>query len=50
MLSGGVLGWFVLIPAIAIFGGDTVLFPATRPISELYAQGGAGAIWSHFIR
>ena len=50
MLAGGLLGWFVLIPAIVIFGGDTVLFPATRPISELYAQGGAGAVWSHFIR
>lgn len=50
MLAGGLLGWFVLIPAIVIFGGDTVLFPATRPISELYGQGGAGAVWSHFIR
>ena len=50
MLAGGLLGWFVLIPAIVIFGGDTVLFPATRPISELYAQGGAGTVWSHFIR
>lgn len=50
MLAGGLLGWFVLIPAIVIFGGDTVLFPATRPISELYAQGGAGIVWSHFIR
>lgn len=50
MLAGGMLGWFVLIPAIAIFGGKTVLFPATRPIAELYAQGGAEAIWSNFIR
>lgn len=50
MLSGGVLGWFVLIPALTIFGGDTVLFPATQPIAQLYAQGGAGAIWSNYIR
>lgn len=50
MLAGGVLGWFVLIPAIAIFGGGTVLFPATQTVAELYAQGGAGDIWSNFIR
>ena len=50
MISGGLLGWFVLIPAIAIFGGDTVLYPATQSVAELYAQGGASEIWSNFIR
>ena len=50
MISGGLLGWFVLIPAIAIFGGSTVLYPATQSVSELYAQGGASEIWSNFIR
>ena len=50
MLAGGVLGWFVLIPAIVIFGGDTVLFPAAEPISHLYADGGAGVIWSSYLR
>ena len=50
MLAGGLIGWFVLIPAIATFGGDSVLYPATVPISELYAAGGAGAIWSNYIR
>lgn len=28
----GMLGWFVLIPAIVFFGGDSVLFPGTQPI------------------
>lgn len=50
MFAGGVLGWFVLIPAISIFGGDTVLYPADVPISELYETGGASAIWSSYIR
>ena len=50
MLAGGLLGWFVLIPAISIFGGDTVLFPATQSISELYALGGAEMIWSNYLR
>ncbi len=50
MLSGGLLGWFVLIPVLTIFGGDTVMFPATQSIAKLYAQDGAGAIWSNYIR
>lgn len=32
MFAGGMLGWFVLIPAIVFFGGDSVLFPGTQPI------------------
>ena len=36
LFAGGILGWFVLIPAIITFGGDTVLYPETITISELY--------------
>ncbi|MCR4822447.1 MAG: oligopeptide transporter, OPT family [Treponema sp.] len=50
MFAGGVLAWFVFIPMIVNFGGDTILFPASAPISELYANGGAGAIWSSYVR
>lgn len=50
MLAGGILGWLVIIPAIVTFGGDTILGPATVSIAELYAGGGAGAIWSSYIR
>lgn len=50
MLAGGLIGWFVLIPAITIFGGQTVMFPASISISELYETGGASAIWSQYIR
>ena len=50
MLAGGLLGWFVLIPAMVIFGGDTVLYPATVPISQLYETGGASAVWSTYLR
>ena len=50
MFAGGILGWFVLIPAIAIFGGDTVLYPGTVPISQMYETGGASALWSSYIR
>ncbi|MCQ2593997.1 MAG: oligopeptide transporter, OPT family [Treponemataceae bacterium] len=50
MFAGGVLAWFVMIPAIIAFGGDSVLFPATASIADLYANGGAGAIWSSYVR
>ena len=50
MLAGGLIGWLVLIPAITIFGGDTILYPGNIPISEIYAAGGAGDIWHYYIR
>ena len=50
MFSGGILSWLVLIPAIVFFGGDAVLAPGKAPISELFADGGASAIWSNYIR
>lgn len=50
MFSGGLLGWFVLIPAIVLFGAETTLFPGTEPIGAMYEAGGASAIWSTYIR
>lgn len=50
MLAGGLIGWFVLIPAIITFGGDTILYPGTDTIANMYAAGGASAIWSSYIR
>ena len=50
MLAGGALGWLVLIPLINAFGGDAVLYPATVSVAQLYTEGGAGAIWSYYLR
>ncbi len=52
MFAGGILGWFVLIPAIVTFGGDSILYPGTDTIANLYAdpEGGASAIWASYIR
>ena len=50
MLAGGLLGWFVFIPAIAIFGADTVLYPGTDTIMNIYNADGASALWSYYIR
>ncbi|MCI8364502.1 MAG: oligopeptide transporter, OPT family [Eubacterium sp.] len=46
MFAGGVLGWFVIIPLISLFGGDMVMAPGEDPISTL----GASGIWSSYIR
>ena len=50
MFAGGVLGWFVLIPAIVFFGGDNTLYPGTDTIANIYAASGASGIWSSYIR
>lgn len=50
MFAGGALSWLVIIPLIVLFGADITLYPGTTPISELYASGGASAIWSTYIR
>ncbi len=50
MFAGGVLSWMVLIPLILLFGGDAILYPGDAPISEMFATGGASAIWGSYIR
>ena len=50
MFAGGVLSWLVIIPIIVFFGADITLYPGDAPISEIFAEGGASAIWSTYIR
>ncbi len=50
MFAGGILSWLVLIPLIVLFGKDIVLYPGTSSIGDMFAEGGAGAIWSTYIR
>ncbi len=50
MFAGGVLSWLVLIPMMVLFGEQLVLYPGTEPIGEMFATGGASAIWSSYIR
>ena len=50
MFAGGLLGWFVIIPVIVLFGGDTTMFPGRQPISAMYEGGGASVIWSSYLR
>ena len=50
MFAGGVLSWLVLIPMIVLFGETLTLYPGNTPIGEMFAAGGASAIWSTYIR
>ena len=50
MFAGGILAWFVLMPLIALFGTDLVIFPATVSVSDLLAQEGPAGLWNHYIR
>lgn len=50
MFAGGVLSWLVIIPLIVLFGENIVLYPGTASIGEMFAEGGASAIWSSYIR
>ena len=48
--AGGLVSWMVLIPAVVLFGADLTLYPGTAPIGEMFAEGGASAIWGSYIR
>ena len=52
MFVGSLMGWMVIIPMICLFGPDTWMYPAAegRTIAQLYANGGAAAIWSTYVK
>ncbi|MGM9612507.1 MAG: OPT family oligopeptide transporter, partial [Butyricicoccus sp.] len=50
MFAGSTLAWFVLMPLIALFGSDVVIYPADVSVAELWATGGTWGLWSKFIR
>lgn len=46
MLTGGLLGWLVLMPLIYVFGGDMVIYPGSDPISSMAAP----VLWKSYIK
>ncbi len=50
MFGGGILAWMVLIPIIVLFGAETILYPGTQTIGEIFATEGASGIWDNYIR
>ena len=52
MFAGSLVGWMVIIPLICLFGANISLYPAAAgtTIADLYAAGGADAIWSNYVK
>ena len=52
MFTGSLIGWMVIIPLICLFGPETWMYPAAEgtTIAQLYANGGASAIWSTYVK
>lgn len=46
MLGGAVLGWFVLMPALVLIGGDNVMYPATDAFNTLDTW----TLWGSYVR
>lgn len=46
MFSGSTLSWLVLMPMIALFGGDAIIFPGSDPISTM----APGDLWGTYIK
>lgn len=46
MFGGGVLSWLGFMPLIALFAGETIIFPAEVPIGQMESFD----IWSNYIR
>lgn len=46
MFAGGVLGWFVILPLISLFGGDMVMYPGTDIISSM----GSFDLWGSYLK
>ena len=46
LLSGAVLGWFVIMPLLVLVGGNNILFPASVPIHELSVD----QLWGNYVR
>ena len=46
MLAGGILSWFVLMPLIALFGGEGIIFPGLKPVSLMKPS----ELWGTYIK
>lgn len=50
LFAGGTLAWFVIMPLIALFGSELIIYPASVPVSQLWAEGGTWALWSNYVK
>lgn len=50
LLAGGSLAWLVIMPLIALFGSNLIIYPADISVAELFAQQGTWGIWGKYVR
>ena len=50
LFAGGTTAWFVIMPLIALFGSDLVIYPADMTIAELWAEKGTWGLWSNYVK
>ena len=50
LLAGGVTAWFVIMPLIALFGSNLIIYPAEVTVAELWATKGTWGLWGSFVR
>lgn len=46
LLGGAVLGWFVIMPALVLIGGDNIMYPSEVAFNVM----STGELWSKFLR
>lgn len=46
LLTGSALGWLVILPLLAFFGGDSVIYPGTVPINQMAPSD----LWGNYLR
>ena len=46
LFSGAILGWFVIMPLLVLFGGNNILFPATETINSLSTWD----LWGSYVK
>ena len=50
LLSGGILAWLVIMPLIALFGSDLIIYPAEISVAQLWQTSGTWGLWGQYVR
>lgn len=50
LLSGGILAWLVIMPLIALFGSDLIIYPAKISVAQLWQTSGTWGLWGQYVR
>ena len=50
MFAGSTLAWLVLMPLVALFGSDLIIYPAVTSVAELWETSGTWGIWGTYVR